>query len=102
MTLWKGKYYLYYGVTPVLLVFWPLLELTGYYPSEPWVVASFAFGGFCVGVALLGAARRRYYPRAPGWVLVLGALCLGFATPVSLLNQGTQFYQVPIACAFFS
>jgi len=100
MSLWKGRYYVYFGVTPVLILFWPLVALTGYYPTESFAVGLFAFIGFAAAAGVLVALRRRYYPEAPAWVLIAGVLCMAFATPLAVLAQRAQFYQVPIAGAF--
>src|SRR5882724_2446250 len=100
MTLWHGKYYLYFGVTPVLVLFWPVVALTGYYPTEAFAIAFFSVVGFFVAVALLVAVWRRHYPGAPFWVAVTGTLSLALANPALLLTQAAQFYQVPIACAY--
>jgi hypothetical protein len=100
MTLWQGKYYLYYGVSPVLIFFWPFVAVTGWYPTEPLAVATFCAVGVALALALLGAVRRRYFPAAPSWALLAGALVVAFASPVASLTQLPQFYQVPIAAAF--
>jgi len=100
MTLWRGKYYLYFGVSPVLLFFWPVAALTGWYPSEPCAVAVFCSVGLAIALALLGAVKRRHFPLAPSWALAAGALVLVLANPVARLTLQPQFYQVPIACAF--
>ena len=100
MTLWQGKYYLYYGVSPVLILFWPFAALTGWYPTEPMAVATFCALGVALSLALLGALRRRCFPAAPGWALLAGAAVVAFANPVASLTQLPQFYQVPIAAAF--
>jgi hypothetical protein len=100
MTLWRGKYYLYFGVTPVLVFFWPLYALTGWYPTEGLAVAMFCSAGVAISLALLGAVRWRYFPRAGALWLVAGALVLVLANPVALLVQAPQFYQVPISAAF--
>ena len=100
MTLYRGKYYLYFGVTPVLIFFWPIVALTGWYPTEPCAVATFCFLGVASGLALLRALRRRHFSAAPLWSLGAGGLCLAFAGPVLLLTVEPSFYQVPIACAF--
>ena len=100
MTLWQGKYYMYYGVSPVLIFFWPMVAVTGCYPTEACAVAAFCSVGVALALALLGAVRRRHFPLAPTWVLVTAALVVVFANPVGLLTHLPQFYQVPIACAF--
>jgi hypothetical protein len=99
MSLYHGKYYLYYGVTPVLIFFWPIVALTGWYPTEPCAVAAFGLLAVMAGSAFLWAMRRRYFPAAPLWLLALGCLCLAFAGPLLTLTVSANFYQVPIACA---
>jgi len=101
MTLFRGHYYLYYGVTPVLILFWPVAALTGWYPTEPFAVALFCTAATSIGIALLLAIRRRRFPAAPTWVLAAAALVLAFANPMNLLAEAPQFYQVPISCAIF-
>ena len=101
MTLYHGRYYLYFGVTPILILFWPVAALTGWYPAEGFAIALFCSLAIGIGIALLLDVRRRYFPAAPTWVLLAGALCLGFANPMSHLVQGPQFYQVAISAAIF-
>ena len=101
MTLYKGHYYLYFGVTPAVVLFWPVAALTGRYLAEPSAVAFFCIGAIWVGMALLLAIRRRHFPGAPTAALLAGWVCLGWATPLLILVEGPQFYQVPISCAIF-
>jgi hypothetical protein len=99
MTLYGGHYYLYFGVTPSLIVFWPCAALTGWYPTEPCVVAAACTGAIWIGLALLVALRRRYYPDASPWALAWAAVCLFAANPMARLVESPYFYQVPISCA---
>ncbi len=101
MSLFNGHYYLYYGVTPVFLFFWPLVLITGRYVLEPVAVAFFCTGAIWTGIAILAAVRRRHFPEASPWALILGSLCLAIATPLTRLVEAPQFYQVPISCAIF-
>jgi hypothetical protein len=101
MSLRGGRYYLYFGVTPVLLLFWPVAAATGRYLSEPFAVALFASAAIWTGMGLLLAIRRRHFPLAPFPALLLAWLCLAWATPLSLLVEGPRVYEVPIACAAF-
>jgi hypothetical protein len=102
MTLYKGHYYLYFGVTPVRD---PLLAGgRAHGPLPPGVVRPwpcFASAAVWVGMGLLLAIRRRHFPAAPTVALVLGWVCLAWATPLLRLLEGPQFYQVPISCAIF-
>jgi len=101
MSFWRGRYYLYFGVTPVLIFFWPVAAATGWYPTEPCAVAIFSLGGFLAAVALLRAIRHRHFPSAPLWSLGAGMLCLAWANPILMLTSAARFYEVPICCAFF-
>lgn len=101
MSLYNGHYYIYYGATPVFLFFWPIVALTGWYVLEPVAVAFFCTGAVWAGIALLIAIRRRHFPGASPCALILGAVCLAFATPLNRLVEAPQFYQVPISCAIF-
>jgi hypothetical protein len=101
MSLYKGHYYLYFGVTPALILFWPVAAVSGQYLSEPFAVAVFCSAAIWVGMGLLLAIRRRYYPKAPSVALFTGWVCLAWATPLTLLVEGPQFYQVPISCAIY-
>jgi hypothetical protein len=100
LTLWQGKYFLYFGVAPVLLVFLPFRLLTGHYVTEPAVVAFFTSLGLLIAARLLHDMRRRWFPGTrPALFLALVAV-LGFGSPALFLDQMPQFYQVPISCAF--
>jgi hypothetical protein len=41
LSYYKGKLYLYFGVTPVLVLFWPYVTLTGHYLSDKDAVVIF-------------------------------------------------------------
>jgi len=100
LSLYRGHYYLYFGVTPALIFLWPVEAVTGWYPTQVCAVAFFCTGGIAAAVLLLAAVRRRHFPRAPLWSLALGALGLALANPIWWLTRDGDVYNVPIACAF--
>jgi hypothetical protein len=59
MSYYKGKLYLYFGVTPALVLFWPYAVLTGHYLPEKDAVVFFFGLGFLVAGCLLFAVWRR-------------------------------------------
>jgi hypothetical protein len=101
MSLFKGHYYLYYGITPLLILFWPVAVITGQYLSEPLAVGIFCSAAVWTGMGLLLAIRRRHFPAAPSTSLLMGWLCLAWATPLGLLVENPRVYEVPISCAIF-
>jgi hypothetical protein len=101
MSLFRGRYYLYYGVTPILILFWPVAAITGRYLTEPFAAGLFCSAAIWVGMGLLLAIRRRHFPEAPFTALILGWLCLAWATPLVVLAEAPRVYEVPITCAIF-
>src|SRR5580700_2262700 len=100
ITYYRGKLYLYFGVTPALVLFWPYVALTGHYLFHKEAVAIFCAVGFLSGVTLLGALRRRYFPEVSGIVMAACALALGLTTCVPAMLQRPDIWEVPISCAY--
>jgi hypothetical protein len=99
MSYYHGRYFLYFGVTPVVLFFWPIAAATGWYPTDSCAAVAFSFLSVVAGLALLLAVRRRHFPRAPLWLLALAASCLALESSILTLTARANFYQVPIAAA---
>ena len=100
MSYYKGKLYLYFGVTPALLLFWPWAALTGHYLAQRHAVAVFCAVGFLAGAALLRALWRRYFPEVGGAVVAAGVLALGLASGVLIVQQRAEVWEVPISCGY--
>jgi tetratricopeptide (TPR) repeat protein len=98
LSFYKGRLYLYFGVTPALVLFWPWVTLTGHYLYHKHAVAVFCAVGFLTGVGLLHALWRRFFSDVSAAVVVAGALALGLATSVPLLLQRPEFYEVAVGC----
>jgi len=79
MSYYRGKLYLYFGVSPALLLFWPWVALTGHYMFHHHAVAVFSMVGFLAGAGVLRAMWRRYFPEVSLGVVAAGVLALGLA-----------------------
>lgn len=99
-TYFHGHYYLYFGVTPVLVLFLPLRLLAGVFPAQALAVAWFAWVGTAAAVWLLAAARRRYFPGAATATVAGAAVALGLATMVPALLRRPGVWEVPITCGY--
>jgi Tfp pilus assembly protein PilF len=97
---YRGKIYLYYGVTPALVLFWPYAALTGHYLWHKQAVAIFCGVGFLASVVFLWALWRRYFPEVGEAVVAACALALGLVTCVPVMLQRPDLYEVPISCAY--
>ena len=102
-TYYNGRYYLYFGVTPVVVLMLPFHWLTGQYLSEPAACWVFALLGFAAALTLFLRAQRRYAPAASRLLVLGGGLALGFATMVPVLLRRASMWEVPITTgnAFF-
>ena len=100
MSYYKGKFYLYFGVTPALVLFWPFALLTGNYLSQKTAVICFCIVGLLAGVGLLCALWRRYFAEVNVAVVAAGALALGLATCVPFLLARCDVYEVAISCGY--
>lgn len=96
----KGRFYIYFGVTPVLILFLPFRLLTGTYLAENFAVALFAFTGLVFAWALLRAIIRRYFPATPVWIQLLSLVCLGLGNMIPPLLRRPHMWEVTIACAY--
>jgi hypothetical protein len=99
-SIYQGHYYLYFGITPVLLLFLPWAAVSGHGSPENFAAFLFATVGFLLMVALLWRLRRRYFPAIglAAWsALVLAA---GFCTVVPVALRHGLSYEVAICSAY--
>jgi|CZKI01.1.fsa_nt_gi hypothetical protein len=100
-SFYKGKFYLYFGAIPVILVYLPWRMVTGTWLSEHIGTVVFCFSGFIMGAALLRRIRDRYLPDCGDHWLWLGIAVIGWGNPVFYLAQNQSFYVVAASAAFF-
>jgi len=100
MSYYREKLYLYFGVTPALVLFWPYVAFTGHYLSHKDAVVIFYALGFLVAAGLLRAVWRRYFPEVSVWVATAGILALGLATGTPEVLSSCDVYQVAMSCGF--
>ncbi len=100
LSYYKGKLYLYFGVTPALILFWPFVALTGEYLFERQAVVIFCAIGFLASVGLLRALWHRYFAEVSAKVMAACALALGLASGVPLLLPRSAYNEVAISCGY--
>ena len=97
LSYYKGKLYLYYGVTPVLVLLWPYTLLTGHYLSDKYAVLVFFTLGFWLAATLLRNVRRRYFPEASNGLLMAALFMSGLAIALTLWCNTNE---VALTCGF--
>ncbi len=100
MSYYHGKLYLYFGVTPALVLFWPYSILTGHYLSQTAAVVIFCSLGFLVAAGIVHRAWRRYFPETSVGVAILGVLAVGWATGILEMLSTCDVYEVAVSCGF--
>ena len=94
---YHGRYYLYFGVVPAVLAFWPYAALTGHdLPGNLAVLIAVA-AGFLVWLRLYTDARSRYFPAVPAWFELTAVGLLAFATGLPVLLVSGGMYEVALA-----
>jgi len=100
LSYYKGRLYLYFGVTPAVALFWPYVALTGRYLSQKNAVVIFCIVGFLASVGLLWALWRRYFAEVHVAVVAAGTLALGLATFAPFVLARIDVYEVAISCGY--
>jgi hypothetical protein len=99
-SLYKGKYYLYFGVTPVVLLFLPFRVFGLGNLPESVAAAVFMFASVLFSLLTLAFLRRTEFPsirKLPYEIYLM--LALGGAIPYFLRRPAV--YEVAIACGSF-
>jgi tetratricopeptide (TPR) repeat protein len=100
LSYYEGKLYLYFGITPALVLFWPYAALTGQFLPQRDAVVIFCVVGFLASVGLLCALWRRYFADVSVAVVAACTLALGLATGMTLFLARSDVYEVSISCGY--
>ena len=95
-SFYHGKYYVYFGAAPMILLMLPFRIVTGMDLPLAAAVIVFAYGGFLASVAVLLGVRRRYFAATKTWVVLLTVMMLGFAALWPVLVRRPQMWELPI------
>jgi len=99
-TYFNDRYYIYFGVAPVILLYAPWRLATGTYLADGAGTGVFCTVGFLLAVWFFRRCQRRFFPEPrPLWTFAV-VLTLGLGSFVQSELRSSEFYQVPIACAF--
>lgn len=98
--LYNGKYYSYYGIAPVLLVFLPYHLITGYYfPTAVLCLISACVGSVFISLAYMELIKRRL-KHTPYSLVLCGNMTLLFCCGVLFCTLRPSFYENAEAFGF--
>jgi hypothetical protein len=98
-SLYQGKYYMYYGPGPAVLLMLPWRVLAGRELPQRLAVAAFGALGFAALALLLASVRRRHFPGASGPALAGAFACAAFASWLPVVVRRPFFWELPIVAA---
>jgi hypothetical protein len=100
LSLYKGRYYLYFGAAPAVALFVPWEILTGHPLSQYWAGAFLAAAGYVFSAILLIRTRRDFFPGVSPAVLFFTLLILGLINWWPILLNRVGVWEVAISGAF--
>jgi hypothetical protein len=98
-SLYKGRYYLYYGPAPAAALMLPWRVLTGRMLPQWLAVAVFAAAGMAGLALLLGGIRAKCFPALPGAALGAVILVAFHAAWLPVLLRRPGVWELPIVSA---
>jgi hypothetical protein len=98
--LYQGRYYLYYGVVPAVLLMLPYSALTGHDLATNVVVLIFLGLGYGCAITLFDEVRRRHFPALSRGLHLTFLWLLGLGSALPFLAIRGIFYEVPIAAGY--
>lgn len=98
MAYYRGHYFVYFGVLPVLLFYLPWFLITGQmFPTFIGVGIALAFAVFGIGSLLLQLARR-WFPRTSLGVMMLCTALVPLASMLAWCTMNATIYSLPVLC----
>jgi MFS family permease len=99
-SLYKDKWYLYFGPAPTALFFLPL-RAVGVDLEDRWAASLLAFAGYACAAALLLVLIGRFVPRTPAAWRLVAVAALGLGNLVLFLLRRPDIYETSIASGLF-
>ena len=101
ISLYKDRFYLYFGITPVATFFAPYYLLTKKHASENFSIFIFSSGALIFTILLLYYLRKKYFQESPEWMIILCICVTAFCNVTPWLMRRPTIYEAVIACGLF-
>lgn len=93
---YDGKYYSYFGVAPVILVYYPYYYITGKLPGDVFVCCVFALCAILFLVLLILTLVRLFCKKANFLLLLLGILTAVITCGIFIAQSCSDFYYIAV------
>jgi hypothetical protein len=99
LSYFRGNLHMYFGITPILVLFGPWRLLTGGHFPQEFAVLVFCCLGFIASAWLFCQLARTFFPASSDITVAAGLLALGLAGGLPLLMLRPYVYEVAISSA---
>lgn len=99
-SLFEGRYYLFYGVGPAVLLLWPYSAITGHDLSLNVATVAFTLVGFFLSLAWYRRVKAVWFPRVGALTDCTAVVLLAFATGTLFLVRRSMFYELPLSLGY--
>lgn len=101
-SLYKGKYYMYFGITPLLVLYLPFHLLTNMNMPDKLASTIFMFGSLLWCTLILLHIKNTYFRAVPKWLVLISVLVLGLSIPTPfIVREDNGVYHVAISSGLF-
>ncbi len=97
VSMYRGKYYLYFGPAPVVMLMLPFRLVTGFALPLPAAVLVFGCLGYTAALATWWRVRRTYFAESGLVVSALAMLVLGTVSLVPILVRRGSIWELPLS-----
>lgn len=98
--LYEGKYYSYYGIAPVLVLFLPYHLLTGYYFPSAEAILIFGALGIVFLCLMFTEVIKKFFPKLPVNIALCSLVVLLMSTGIWYCFCSPLFYEIAQASGF--
>jgi hypothetical protein len=98
-SLYRGRYYLYYGPAPAVALMVPWRLATGRVLPQNLAVGAFAAAGLAALALIIWEVRRRHFPALGPWAAAFVLVAAFHAAWLPVLLRRPSFWELPIVSA---
>jgi hypothetical protein len=99
-SLYRGRYYLYFGVAPAVTLYLPWRVLTGKRLSDGIAVTLFSMGGYVFSCLLLFLLLEASQMRVPWFLQAAAVLALGLGQVAPIVLRRPRVYEVALSAGY--
>ncbi len=99
-SLYRGRYYLYFGIAPAVTLYVPWRVLTGNRLSDDIAVTLFSMGGYVFSCLLLFLLFEASQMRVPWFLQLAAVLALGLGQLAPIVLRRPRVYEVAVSAGY--